>query len=76
MEFGPWFLPRFPVVFSPQRVFFLAGFFWPPYNRSGIFVSGCPALLILSCYRVEMSVPYTLYRVCKVLLYTRIACGA
>ena len=26
--------------------FFLAGFFWPPYNRSNVLVSGCPSLLI------------------------------
>ena len=47
-----------------------------PYNRSSIFVSGCPALL-LPFVGVEMSMPYTLYWMYKVLfLYIRIVCDA
>ena len=34
LEFEPWFLPRFPADFFPPRVFFPAGFFWPPSDSS------------------------------------------
>ena len=50
-------------IFS-LKGFILGGFFWPPYNRSNVLVSGYPPLLIPTWWGVHFSNVY-LFWMCK-----------